>query len=128
MAVSQKAVRIGVLAVILFMVLAVWGYSAYDQSRLKDSVDPIVETRADENASEEVDVASSVTVTRESVLWGAPMAKVEVYMRAKDGPAVGKITGIEYEYVLEDGEWRFMNSGACSGEECATRGRAAFEQ
>lgn len=123
---SRRTIRIGALTAILFAAAVVWGVTVFDESRLKNSVEPIVDTHATENAGPGVEVASSVTVVRENLLWGVPHAKVEVYVRAENDTADGKITGIEYEYVFEDGEWRFTNSGACSGAECATRGMQAF--
>ncbi len=86
--------------------------------------------------------ASTVTVTREYGLFGAPTAKVAIYtydphaaeeLEEKvesgeeiDGHVHRPVTGLEYFFSKEGDDWNNTESGECGAESCQVDGRKAF--
>tara|TARA_R110001592_G_scaffold129355_3_gene341767 strand:- start:43 stop:501 length:459 start_codon:yes stop_codon:yes gene_type:complete len=105
-----------------------WGFGQYQQQSLQASAAPLVEQALKENISSDVEAASHLTVARKTPLFGTPVAKVEVFLRKAGGSADDTIGGIEYEYALENGEWKLKNSGGCTSEACVLRGKDAFSK
>lgn len=120
----RAKVLLGVFAAVAGLGAVAWAR----QSTLEAEVAPLIGRHALENSSPGVEVASGVVVTRDALLFGTPHAKVEIFVRDKDGGKNAKFAGIEYNYELENGQWRLVDSGGCSGPECAIRGNEAFRR
>lgn len=103
------------------------GAMQIQQMRVEREVLPLADKHLAEYVSSEFEAVSNVTVSRDNVLFGTPRAKIEVFVRPSESEGNEGILGIEYNYVLKDGEWRFSDSGACSGEACIVRGVKAFK-
>jgi len=123
---AALGLRTKVLLGILASVAGLGGVSWIQQTALEAETTPLITKHVGENSTPGVEVASEVIVTRDALLFGTPRAKVEIFVREKNSGEEARITGIEYNYVLEDGKWRYVDSGGCSDTECIVRGNRAF--
>lgn len=120
---SANSTKRIVAAVLLLGVFAGWYF--YDMSTLHAEAQPILADLIAENQTPGMEVAGSVTVAREAVIFGTPLAKVEVFFRAS-ADAASPISGIEYHYVRGEEGWRLTDSGMCSSDRCEIRGAKFF--
>ncbi|MCC6795058.1 MAG: hypothetical protein IT366_08060 [Candidatus Hydrogenedentes bacterium] len=111
---------------VLVALIIAWGVLYMQQPALEAKAAPLGEKALKENSELNVEAASIITVSRESLIFGKPHAKVEVFLRSTAGGANSRIQGIEYNYELENDAWVLKDSGGCSGDECVTRGREVF--
>jgi hypothetical protein len=110
------------------MAIAALALQSYQQRVLEAGAAPLAEKAIEEFKEPGLDVASHLTVTRDLLFFGTPHAKVEVFVRPAGATGDNAILGIEYHYILDNDEWLFEDSGSCTSEECALRGRKAFDQ
>lgn len=118
--------REAVLVAVLLLTAALWGYDRYTYWTLHTDAAPLAAALLQENTSGEVEAVTQLTVSREVPVFGTPHAKVEVFIRKAGADETSPISGIEYDYVLEDGKWLLKDSGGCTNEECSIRGHDAF--
>jgi len=123
---EQKALpmRTKVLIALLVAVILLGGASAVQTHLLRGELKALAQVHQAEFEDPGKNVTSLVTVSRDMLVFGTPRAKIEVF-QMDQGSA--QVTGIEYHYVKEDGEWRNTESGICHGTACQTRGVEAFQ-
>lgn len=118
----RRLTLLGALAV----TAAAWGYATVEARWLASELEELAERHAGEHRKPGEETAIYVTAAREYVIAGAPVGKIEVFIRPEGVTDVQLIGGIEYNYRKESGEWRFMGSGHCSGADCNIRALEAF--
>jgi hypothetical protein len=120
----RRFILFGALAV----TVALWAGAQFQQLSLRRSVTPLMQQHVAENSGPGMDVASTITATRDALFFGPARAKIEIFVRSSAAADAGQVGGIEYNYALEDGQWRLTDSGSCTDEACALRGRKAFDK
>lgn len=112
----------GLLAIITFT----YGVNAAHVYTLENELRAIAETKESELTSGRIDVETAflVTATKEYLIYGNVSGKVEVYIRSSRSG--GRLTGVDYFFTRDNGEWTETESGVCSEEECQIRGEKAF--
>lgn len=119
---KRSYVLLGVLA----LLAAVWVASLIESRVLGRTFSATAQAHTEEFRGDDMDTASTITVGREFGVLGTPVAKVEVFMKKRGVEENVILAGISYQYKRIDGAWELMESGACTSEECHTRGEAAF--
>lgn len=120
--------RTASLLAILAMVSLAWAFDAYQNRVLAKELDPFAAKHVEEFKDANTQVASLITVSRKYVLFGEPLAKVEVFVKANTDTEEDGVRGIEYEYRRENGNWTMVESGSCTSEECQLRARTVLHR
>jgi hypothetical protein len=78
-----------------------------------------------ESVSSGVETASTVTASKENLVFGDVSGKIEVFV--KHAGTGGQLVGFDYFLEQDDtGEWVIHETGTCIDDECQRRGAEAF--
>ncbi len=122
------SMRMKALMGLLALMSVTFGVNAAHVHALENELRVIAEEKESiwsRNAnSVNVETASIVTATKEYLIYGSVFGKVEVFVKkAGNGD---QLTGIDFFFSRDGGEWLETESGMCSSEECRIRGAKAF--
>ena len=123
---SELPLRTKILLSALFLSLGVGAYSQAKIWTLEGELHDHASAHVAENLSIRHEIATQTTVAIPYIVFGAPVAKIEVYIRDDGATHGAAIQAIEYNYVKDETGWRLTDSGSCHDESCQMRGAKAF--
>lgn len=124
----MKSQRFTFLLAVLAIVSAWWVFETFQNRAMAKELTPLTAQHAAEFKTADTKVATRVTVTRQYVFVGDPLAKIAVFVKDKGDSKIAKLREIDFDYRREGGKWTLVDSGRCSSKECQVRARDAFQK
>ena len=123
---SASTIRTKVLLAMLAAVVILAGVSLVQGMVLKSELIAYAEQHAETYRDGEHEVAYTVTVGREFVLFGQAFGKITTFARPMGATGTEILQAVDYQYVKQGGEWVNTDSAMCSHEGCISGAEGAF--
>jgi hypothetical protein len=123
---SWASLRLKIMLAALAAVGVLAAASLVQNSMLESELRVYAEKHADEFRDGNSEVAYTVTVAREFVIFGQPMGKITAFARPKGAEGMGILQAVDYHYLKQDGDWINTDSGVCTHEGCISNAEGAF--
>lgn len=124
-----KSPRRVIIVTVGLSVLALYVVTLWDINRLEQELQGIAVGKAQEAESYITEasgrVATAVVASRSAVVLGQARGKISVFVERGEA---AQIEGYEYFFAREaSGEWRQIESGHCTSEQCSIEGRKLMQ-